>query len=49
MVIDALENLVTIHKLNHEPPDQAEFDGMVSAAAIKLQDVQLKGLSVDSQ
>lgn len=49
MAIDELENLVTIHKLNHEPPDPVEFDGMVLAAATKLQDVQLAGLSVDSQ
>ena len=49
MTIEALDNLVKIHKLNYEPPDQAEFDGMVLAAATKLQDVQLVGLSVDSQ
>ena len=49
MAIDELENLVKIHKLNPEPPDQNEFDGMVLAAATKLQDVQLAGLSVDSQ
>ena len=44
-----LENLVTINKLNREPSDQTEFDGMVSAAATKLQDVKLTGLSTDSQ
>lgn len=49
MTIEALENLVRIRKLNLEPPNQTEFDGMVSAAAIRLQDVQLVGLSVDSQ
>ncbi len=49
MAIDELENLVKIHKLNPEPPDPVEFDGMVLAAATKLQDVQLVGLSVDSQ
>lgn len=49
MAIEELENLVAIHKLNPEPPDQVEFDGMVLAAATKLQDVQLVGLSVDSQ
>ena len=49
MTIEALENLVKIRKLNPEPPDQTEFDGMVSAAATRLQDVQLAGLSVDSQ
>ena len=47
--MDALENLVSINKLNHEPPNKAEFDGMVSAATTKLQDVSLQGLSSDSQ
>jgi len=47
--MDALENLVSINKLNHEPPSKAEFDGMVSAATTKLQDVSLQGLSTDSQ
>lgn len=32
-----------------EPPDQAEFDGMLRAASSKLQDAQLAGLSKDSQ
>ena len=49
MKIQALENLVKIDKLNLEPPDQAEFNGMVSAASTKLKDVKLEGLSVDSQ
>ena len=45
----ALENLVKIGKLKQEPPDQAEFDGMVLAGKTKLQDATLSGLSVDSQ
>ena len=49
MPIEALENLVRINKLNPEPPDQIEFDGMVLAAATRLKDVQLVGLSLDSQ
>ncbi|MBQ0711625.1 MAG: hypothetical protein KBT53_01550 [Porticoccus sp.] len=49
MKIKALENLVKINKLNTEPPDQTEFNGMVSAATLKLQDIVLPGLSVDSQ
>jgi len=49
MTIEALENLVKIRKLNPEPPDQTEFDGLVSAAVTRLKDVQLVGLSVDSQ
>lgn len=47
--MEVLDNLVRIKKLNRELPNQAEFDGMVSAAAIKLQDVGLQGLSTDSQ
>ena len=49
MKIQALENLVKIDKLNLEPPDQVEFNGMVSTASTKLKDVKLEGLSVDSQ
>ncbi len=44
-----LDNLVKIKKLKQEPPDQAEFDGMVLAAKTKLHDVALPGLSTDSQ
>jgi hypothetical protein len=47
--MEALDNLVKTHQLNHEPPDQAEFDGMVSAATTKLTDARLQGLSADSQ
>lgn len=47
--MEALDNLVKTHLLQREPPDQAEFDGMVTAAATKLADVKLLGLSTDSQ
>lgn len=47
--MDALENLAKINSLHREAPDQDEFDGMVSAAVIKLNDVKLAGLSADSQ
>lgn len=47
--MEALDNLVKIRKLKKEPPDQAEIEGMLKAATIKLQDVKLKGLSTDSQ
>ena len=47
--MDALDNLVKINELKAEPPDQAEFDGMLAAARSKLQDAQLDGLSKDSQ
>ncbi len=44
-----LDNLVKIKKLNKEPPDANEFNGMVAAATTKLKDVGIDGLSVDSQ
>ena len=44
-----LDNLVKIKKLNIEPPDANEFNGMVAAATTKLKDVGISGLSVDSQ
>jgi hypothetical protein len=47
--MEALDNLVKIKELNREPPNQAEFDGMILAATIKLKDVVLQGLSMDSQ
>lgn len=47
--MEALENLVKINSLHREPPDQAEFEGMVNAAINKLRDVKLQGLSADSQ
>lgn len=47
--MEALDNLVKIKELKSEPFDAAEFTGMVQAATIKLQDVQLPGLSKDSQ
>jgi len=49
MSIEALENLVKVRKLNKEPPDASEFNGMVKAATTKLEDVKIDGLSVDSQ
>ena len=47
--MEALDNLVKTRQLNREPPDQTEFDGMISAATIKLTDAQLQELSEDSQ
>jgi len=47
--MEALENLVKIKKLNKEPPSKLEFEGMVGAAKIKLNDANLQGLSPDSQ
>lgn len=47
--MEALENLVRINKLNHQPPNKIEFNGMVATATTKLKDVCLQGLSTDSQ
>ena len=48
-MIEVLENLVKINKLHKEPFDQSEYNGMLMAAKIKLQDARLDGLSKDSQ
>jgi len=45
MILEQLENLVKIKKLKAEPPDQDEFDGMVSSAMRRLQDAAIEGLS----
>jgi hypothetical protein len=47
--MEALENLVKTKELKAEPFDPAEFAGMLRVATTKLQDVQLQGLSLDSQ
>ena len=44
-----LDNLVKIGQLKVEPPDQAEFDGMVRSARNKLRDAGVKGLSDDGR
>jgi hypothetical protein len=49
MGLEKLDNLVKINQLKKEPPDQNEFDGMVSSAKRRLQDAQVDGLSEDSQ
>ena len=40
--------MVKIGQLKIEPPDQAEFDGMVRSAKSRLKDSQIDGLSDDS-
>ena len=39
----SLDNLVKIGQLKQEPPDQQEFDGMVSSAKARLNDAKLTG------
>lgn len=45
MSLENLDNLVKIGKLKTEPPDQKEFDGMVSSAKRRLKDAAVDGLS----
>ena len=49
MPLENLDNLVKIGKLKLEPPDQAEFDGMVSSAKRRLQDTNVAGLSEEGK
>lgn len=49
MTLAQLDNLVKAGKLKAEPADQQEFDGMVSSARRRLQDVGVDGLSEDSR
>lgn len=48
MALENLDNLVKIGSLKLEPPDQAEFEGMVRSAKSRLKDSQIEGLSEDS-
>ena len=43
-----LDNLVKINQLKIEPPDQNEFDGMLTSARRRLNDAKIEGLSEDS-
>lgn len=49
MTLKKLENLVKIGQLKVEPPDQAEFEGMVRSAKRRLQDSGFENLSDDSR
>lgn len=49
MPLENLDNLVKIGKLKLEPPDQAEFDGMINSAKQCLQDSQVVGLSEEGK
>ncbi len=48
MALKKLDNLVKINQLNTEPPNQKEFDGMLSSAKTRLKDAKIEGLSEDS-
>ena len=45
MPLEQLDNLVKINQLKAEPPDQKEFDGMVTSARRRLKDAGLEQLS----
>ena len=45
MALEQLDNLVKIHQLKVEPPDQKEFDGMVASARRRLKDAGVEQLS----
>lgn len=49
MTLKKLDNLVKIKQLKTEPPDQNEFDGMVSSAKRRLTDANNESLSEDSR
>lgn len=45
MTLENLDNLVKIKQLKAEPPDQNEFDGMVSSAQRRLKDAEVEEVS----
>ena len=49
MALEKLDNLVKIKQLKKEPPDQNEFDGMVSSAKRRLSDAQIEAVSEEGR
>jgi len=49
MTLENLDNLVKIKQLKKEPPDQKEFDGMVSSAKRRLQDAEVDAVSEEGR
>ena len=49
MTLENLDNLVKIKQLKVEPPDQNEFDGMVSSAKRRLQDAEVEAVSEEGR
>jgi hypothetical protein len=47
--LETLQNLEKVGKLKAEPPDQAEFDGLLRSAGRKLPDAQNPALSPESR
>ncbi|MSQ71209.1 MAG: hypothetical protein EXR27_07960 [Betaproteobacteria bacterium] len=49
MSLENLANLVKIGLLNSEPPDQAEFDGLLRSARSRLNDAQRTANALESR
>ena len=49
MALEKLDNLVKIKQLKKEPPDQNEFDAMVSSAKRRLSDSQIEAVSEEGR
>ncbi len=49
MTSEYLDNLVGIHRLKKEPPDQNEFDGLIQSARNRIADARIEGLSEDGK
>jgi hypothetical protein len=45
----SLEKLVRIKKLNNEPPDKREFEGLIKAATERLNDAENEALAYASR
>ncbi|MDH3763973.1 MAG: hypothetical protein OEU50_23590 [Gammaproteobacteria bacterium] len=49
MSTEPLENLLRIRKLKREAPDQAQIDGMIHSAKVRLSDLKAEGLSEEGK
>jgi hypothetical protein len=49
MSLPHLDNLVRIRQLKAEPGTQKEIDGLLKSGKLRLNDTQIKGLSLDSR
>lgn len=46
---EALENLVRINKLHHEPADASEVQGLIQSGKVRLKDAGIEALSLESR
>ena len=49
MTLENLDNLVKIKQLKVEPPDQNQFDGMLSSAKRRLKDAEVEAVSEEGR